>query len=318
MSSTANLYDDLFSDDDDLDVGMLAINEMYGHLNFDEMSDYISLDSYNKKFSSNNDKMISIAHFNIRSLETNLIPLEALLSSLQQKPDIIAFSETWLDNENVNNLTLEGYYSHHVVREKRERGGVSIFIRDGLHCEKVDEYSYVNSLIEICTIRLTINDSSYIVAAIYRPSNKYTKIKEFRKEMVPLLKNPIFKKSNTIFLGDFNIDLLIHSHHQDTNEYLNMFQTFGYIPLITRATRFPQGKQMGNPSLLDHIFVNFTPPAYTGILHFDLTDHLPTTFNFYLPQRLNSSFKSNSECLMKKINLNLLENLLIQCGRSYL
>ena len=81
MIGDGNLYESLFpDDDDDLDVGMMAINEMYGHLNFDTMSNYVSLDQYNKTFPCMNNKMLSIYHINIRSFETNFIQLESLIS----------------------------------------------------------------------------------------------------------------------------------------------------------------------------------------------------------------------------------------------
>ena len=264
--------------------------------------------------------MLSIIHFNIRSLEFNLVSLEALLASMLQTPDIIALTETWLDNDNMNNFSIEGFYSYHMVRDNRMHGGVSIFIREGLNCEKVEEYSYVNSLIEICTVRLTIAKTAYTISTIYRPSDKYSEIKEFRKVMAPILKDSIFKKSNTIFIGDFNIDLLIHSQHQEKNEYLNMFQTFGYVPLITRATRFPQGRQRGNPSLLDHIFVNFTPPSCAGILHHEITDHLPVFLNIHLPQPVSNCFKikfrifneENEQKFTRKLAYTMWEELLIE------
>ena len=84
MIESNNLYESLFTEEDDLDVGMLAINEMYGHLNFNKMSNYTSLESYNKIFPSNNNKALSLFHFNIRGLEINLVHLEALLSNLIQ------------------------------------------------------------------------------------------------------------------------------------------------------------------------------------------------------------------------------------------
>ena len=62
-----NLYESLFPDDDDPDIGMLAINEMYGHLNFDIMSDYLSLEQYTNRFPIQNNSILSIFHFNIRS-----------------------------------------------------------------------------------------------------------------------------------------------------------------------------------------------------------------------------------------------------------
>ena len=288
MTEPTNLYDLLYPDDEDSDLGMIAINEMFGHLNFDEISNYVSLEEYVKLYPTHDNKMLSIFHFNIRSLETNLTNLEALVANFKQTPDIIAVTETWLNENNVDSIVLEGYNSFHIVREPRKHGGVALFIRDHLNCEKIEEFSYLNQLIEICTVKVIINDISYTIAVVYRPSNKYEQIKEFRKELSPILKHPIFKKSNSIITGDFNIDLLIHGEHQETNEYLNMLQTFNFTPLITRATRFPQGRQSGNPALLDHIFINFTPPLYSGILHYEITDHLPIFVNLQLPQPVQS------------------------------
>ena len=289
MIESNNLYDLIYSDDDDTDLGMLAINEMFGHLNFEEISNYISLQEYTKLFPIHDNKLLSIFHFNIRSLETNFDHLEAVLANLKQTPDIIALTETWLNDNNAEEYILEGYNSFHIVREPLKHGGVSLYIRDYLNCEKVEEFSYLNQIIEICTVKLMINEKCYTIAAIYRPSNKYEKIKEFRKELTPILKNPIFKKSNSIIIGDLNIDLLIHGEHQQTNEYLNMLQTFNYTPIITRATRFPEGRQLGNPALLDHIFINFTPASFSGILHYKITDHLPTFINLKLPEPIKSN-----------------------------
>ena len=83
---------------------------------------------------------------------------------------------------------------------------------------------------------------------------------------------------------------MIHEEHQQTNEFLNLLQTFSYTPLITRATRFPQGNQLGQPSLLDHIYINFTSPLNAGILHYEITDHLPVYLNMQLPQAINKNF----------------------------
>ena len=320
MIGNDNLYESLFPDDDDeSDVGMMAINDMYGHLNFDAMSNYISLDQYNKSFPCYSNKMLSIFHINIRSYETNLIQLESLLANLTHRPDILALSETWLDDTNKVNHNLEGYSSFHIVREPNKHGGVSLFVRDYLVPENIEKYSYLNSNIEICTVTFKINKISYTVAALYRPSNKYEKILEFRQELAPILKSPIFKKSNTIILVDFNIDLLLHGDDTETNEFMNLMQIFNYTPIITRPTRFPQGMQLGSPALLDHIYVNFTPPSKSGILHFDITDHLPVFLNFHLPTPIKSTYKvrfrifneENESNFSRQLALTLWEELLV-------
>ena len=291
MSPNPNLYDTLFSDDDnDQDVGMLAINEMYGHLNFDEISNYVSLNEFNSKFCHHNDNILSVIHFNIRSLDTNITHMEAFLSNLNQNPDVIALTETWLDDNNKDNYPIEGYNAFHVVREPLKHGGVSIYVRNTLTCDQIGEFSFLNSDIEICSIKITVNDLSYTIGAIYRPSDKYKNIKEFRKVLAPILKSPEFKKSNSIIVGDINIDLLLHEDDRETNEYLNLLQTFNYTPIITRPTRFPEGRQMGSPALLDHIFMNFTPPTSAGIFLYDITDHLPIYVNLFLPKPINHSY----------------------------
>ena len=312
---TTNLYESLYTDDDDL--GMLAINELYGHLNFDHMSRYISLEQYQNLFS--NDDALNIIHFNIRSLEHNLVHLEALLSTLSKVPDIIALTETWLNEDNMNLYSIEGYTAFHIVREPLKHGGVSLFVREHLNCEKIEQFSYLNNTIEICSIVVKIDNASYTIAGIYWPSkNKYDKIKEFRKELSPILKHPLFKKSNAIILGDFNIDLLMHGEHQHTNEYLNMLQTFNYTPLITRPTRFPQGRQLGNPALLDHIFINFSQPCAAYILHYEITDHLPVILNLHLPKSVESSYsikfrifnKENNDKFTRKLAYTMWEEIL--------
>ena len=291
MIRNLNLYDSLYTDDDDSDVGLISLNELYEHLNFDQMSNYFSTSQYNNMLSNNSQNELSILHFNIRGLHTNLIQIEALLSELEYSPNIIAFSETWLTTNDRDHCKIDGYNSYHITREDKIHGGVSIFVQNQYNSEFIEKLSYISEHIEICTISLNINNSLYNIACIYRPHSKLEKIKEFRREISPLLKSNQFKRSNTILIGDFNINLLQHSEHQETNEFLNLMQTFNYIPLITRPTRFPEGEQTGNPSLLDHIYINFTPPSAPGILNYVITYHLPVFLNIKLPERITISHK---------------------------
>merc|ERR1711872_755215 len=92
------------------------------------MSNYHSLQQYSTKFQQIDNTILSVFHINILCLNTNIIHLEALLSSLPHTPDILALSETWLNNDDKSNYKLDGYQSVHVVRENRIRGGVSLFI----------------------------------------------------------------------------------------------------------------------------------------------------------------------------------------------
>ena len=100
MGEQLNLYETLFPDDDEQDIGMLAINDMYDHLNFEKLSNYVDIKGYNSSLIvDTGSNALSIIHFNIRSLPTNLHHLEVLLVSFTQLPDIIVLTETWLTKD---------------------------------------------------------------------------------------------------------------------------------------------------------------------------------------------------------------------------
>ena len=150
MSEINNsLYDALFLDDnEDDDPGLMRINELYDHLDFQEMSKYIDLKSHNNKFSTLNSDLLSFLQLNIRSFKKNKSELEAILESLMLPPDVIAISETWLTSDSSHYANLHGYSGYHVVRDS-PYGGASIFVRDGLVTQFVESFSFVNQDIEI-------------------------------------------------------------------------------------------------------------------------------------------------------------------------
>lgn len=293
MSSAGlNLYEMLFPDHDDddantEDIGLLRINEIF-NVDFNDICKFFELETYNDSFSTDDDSSLNIMHFNIRNLVTNLIELEAYISLLKRRPDVIALSETWLDKFHESNINVQGYTCYNVVRS-RPHGGVSILIRENIESSLIEKHSFVNSEIEICTVSVKLKATNYIVSSIYRPRFKHDNIKEFRESLAPILNDKTFRNSKVILTGDFNINLLEHQTHIDTNDYLAFMQNFNYLPIITRPTRYPEGQQRAQPSLLDHIYINFTPPAISGILKFSITDHLPIFLTFLLPTSKISS-----------------------------
>ena len=161
-----NLYDTLFADeDDDEDLGMITINEMYDHADFNEISKYYDLDSYNKIFPTANSDILSVIHLNIRNIRSNFNELESILSALKHPPDVIALSETWLNATTQLNTHVAGYTSYHVVRST-PHGGVSILVKNSLDSELVEQCSFVNGDIEICTVTLKLNSSTYNVKSM--------------------------------------------------------------------------------------------------------------------------------------------------------
>ena len=292
MINDDNLYHSLLPDDDSFDVTMSTISLMYDHLHLEEISKYFDLECYNKSFPKHNNKILSILHFNIRSIVKNGNEMASFIASLHHQPDIIAVSESFLDSNSISNFYLPNYIGFHSVRDNQKRGGVSIFTRDYLNADLIEEFSFIHPEIEICTIKIKIGSTNYTVAAIYRPRFKYTKIKEFTEKINLILNHNCFKKSNTILIGDFNINLLEHDTHSDTGDYLRNLQALNYIPLISRPTRFAVGEQNARPSLLDHIYTNFIHQSISGIIHYDITDHLPIFINLRIPDPTTMTIKT--------------------------
>ena len=291
MASNRNLYDSLLPDGDDFDPTMSTIELMYDHLNLNEISKYYDLSQYNNSFETDDNKILSILHFNIRSIGKNGDEMILLLESLSKQPDIIVLTESFLDSNNMTTTKLDGYNDFHVVRGEDKRGGVSIFVRNHLDADNIEEFSYIDSEIEICTVSLKMKTTTYTISGIYRPRYKHHKVKEFTKKLSSILKHETFKKNKTVLIGDFNINLLEHNEHRETGEYLNKMQSINYIPLISRPTRFPEGQQNGQESLLDHIYTNFIHQSISGILHYKITDHLPIFINMSIADNLSQTKK---------------------------
>ena len=73
-------------------------------------------------------------------------------------------------------------------------------------------------------------------------------------------------------MGDWNLNLMNHSCHQATGEFLHLMFSRMFFPLITRPTRITSPKA----SLIDNIFTNEPlNQSISGLFLNDISDHLP-------------------------------------------
>ena len=87
-------------------------------------------------------------------------------------------------------------------------------------------------------------------------------------------------------------------------------QALNYFPHISRPTRFPDNPRLGQPSLLDHIWTNYTPLSISGIIRHPISDHLPIFLNISLMSNLSAKHKitfriSNIATTMYKKQINV-------------
>lgn len=280
-----NLYNSLYDDNlinnttNTFNLELSQIKKIAGHQDINCLSKYYNFEEYTSALNPLANNYISVIHINIRSLQKNFDILKSFLNCLPKPPEVIAVTETWLQQNTKHLYFLEGYESFHLTRTVREHGGITVFTKNHMKAEPLMLYSFINENIEICTSKLELGNTKYIISVIYRPNSKHIAVNEFTNFMNELLNNDIFRHNKSIIIGDFNINLLEHSSHLPTNLFLNSLQSLNFFPHISRPTRFPDSSALGQPSLLDHIWTNFLPRSLSGIIHFSISDHLPIFIN---------------------------------------
>ena len=273
-----NLITENADADDDLNLDL--INRIFDNLDNDEISAYHDIASYNSLVNEHEHSLI-LFHLNLRSLVKNLDNLDALLGSFIRSPDVIAVSESWLRPNNAQFYNIDGFTSYHVTRSNKKGGGASLLVKASLDSELIEQFSFVNEHIEICTVLLRIKCSislsikKFVIASIYRPHSKFKNVNNFSSVLTDILSSPLFLNNHVYILGDININLLELFLHKPTEQYLANIHSLNYFELISRPTRFPCSDQRVKPSLIDHIYTNSQNRSISGILTTSVSDHLP-------------------------------------------
>jgi len=221
----------------------------------------------------NSSNRFTVLHLNARSLLHKMDHLQTLLQIINLDMDVIAVSETWETSINSDLMNIPGYNKCSQYRNTGELGGgVALLVRKSLDYSplKLQTKTFESVFLELktCPTRPTI------IAAIYRPPGG--SLADFNQEYESVLAELTRKNSKNIILaGDFNINLLNHSSHSETETFLNIMYAHKILPMIKRPTRY------GNccATLIDNIFTNLLAESLiSGIILDDVSDHLPIFF----------------------------------------
>lgn len=187
---------------------------------------------------------LSFVHLNVQSIRHKLDILHAELKHF----DILAFSESWLNNSvSSDDLMLPSYS----CPERKDRicdthGGVILYVRENLHYKR--RYDLELNRVECIWIELILENNKHVLFGLfYRPPNADAYYNCNIEDSIALAVDTNI--SDIIVTGDFNYDALnINSNRKITsiNQQFNMEQ------LITEPTHFTESSQ----SLIDLIFVS--------------------------------------------------------------
>ena len=245
--------------------------EFFSENNYPECK-YYSVSEFNNVYDK---KYLSFMNCNIRSFNKNFDSLSSVFQN-ESLPSIFCLTETRFSLSTLQNIS--GYDAFHTTRASNTpSGGISLFIKENLKAKKIESISYSNDTIEICTAEFYFGKQNVMIIGVYRPHSDT--IDNFNSAFSDILKNRLLKNRFCILMGDLNICLLKPS--RSNQNFSNLLFSNHFIPLITKATRFPQ-IEGETPSCLDHIWINKFFDLDTGIIDIDISDHLPTFLNLKL------------------------------------
>ena len=209
-------------------------------------------------------KGLSIAHLNINGL-THCNRVDQLQVHLLNRPlDILCISETKC-NENIphDDIMIDGYDVHRRDRLTDGGGGVAVYIKRSPSLIFKQRNDLMTAEIEGLVGEVILpNSKPLILGAVYRPPNsRKSWINQF-ESMVDII---TLENKETLFLGDFNVDLLKNEKHLQYLEEVYQFEQLIHEP--TRVTK-------DSSTLIDHIYTTNTEHIRTsGVTPLEISDH---------------------------------------------
>ena len=232
--------------------------------NFNRELDHDCISEPDLSFSLPKLKGFKIAFVNIVSLTKYLDELRLRMQS--QTLDILALSETRLDNTFTDSaVSIEGYT---LLRRDRCRsgGGVAMFIRNVIEHKTRSDLSDPD-LEFLCIEIQKPKAKPFLLSNWYRPPNSPTEL--FDKFEVLLGKIEAENIESNI-LGDINCDMMAVTPTNETRHLIELCESYQYAQLIKEPTRITSSSK----SLID-LFLTNEPGKFvtSGVSHIGCSDH---------------------------------------------
>ena len=215
---------------------------------------------------------LSLLSHNIRSARgPGLEQLEAEIRRWGVTWEVIGLTETWLDAESEKRVSVSGYKAVCASRVKKSGGGVAVLIRDDLtYRERPDLSIFMEGVLESTFIEIVRSGTrrNEVVGVVYRPPGG--DVSQFNEQLSKVLEKT--KNVTCYIMGDFNLDLLKVDKHAPTTEFMSVFTSSSFFPLISLPTRLTDT----TATLIDNIWTNnVLAQTQSGLVTVRLSDHLP-------------------------------------------
>ena len=160
-------------------------------------SDYYSVSEMNSTFGKAGSNALTLFHCNIKSLPKNLSPLH-ILYCLDSRPNIIAISETRLNENSVSNIELPHYYFFH-HDSPTAASGAGLYVSKNWKSIPTPDLQLDVELVKSCWVEVDpCNGKAHVViGCIY--THPSANINDFTRKLDELIKNLSRKKTLSLY-----------------------------------------------------------------------------------------------------------------------
>ena len=253
-----------------------------------------------------------IMSMNVQSLSSKFENLKLKLDILYEKGiniDILALQEI-SRIENPAAMKLPRFQALlFKSRDFAKGGGTGLYIREGLSCKEVKEYSiFIERVFESICYEVDFGSNGKILfLSLYRPPGNHptlsnSELYDIFFEKINFLMNSISDSRKTCYiLTDSNIDLLKVESVDHSFNFHDSLRSNGFLNLITKATRITTHSS----TLIDQIITNDKSDKFTsGVLLSDISDHFITFSCLNFKHKKKSGSKNNYRRNFSDSNIN--------------
>ena len=232
---------------------------------------------------------LCVMTLNCQSLNAKFDKIKAIMQYFHEndlKIHALCLQETWIKGKNpdFSFFKLPGFDEPVTLGAScGNHGGLAIYLTEGL-VHKDFFRSGDNRIWEglFITVSGETLSKPVIIGNVYklpRENNNNANIDAFMLQFSPIVSKISKLKSDSIIVGDTNIDLLQINNRTKYAEYLDFMISHGFFPKISFPTKFSNQ----NASLYDHIFYkssNSNQISKSAILWGATSDHLACLTSF--------------------------------------
>lgn len=183
----------------------------------------------------------------------------------------LCLTETWAKDDTIEHLRFDNFYlGSYYCRKNNKGGGVAIWVNNEVNVKVIDVGRFcVEKSIEICAIKVSLNNNSLIIVNCYRSPSGDMNV--FLYNMNGVL-NYLYKPNiNFILCGDVNVDGCIVDGlaSKEFRMLCNVTSSFNLLPIVNWPTRVTDA----SATIIDNIFTNIDCTEKCIVVDNIISDH---------------------------------------------